>query len=72
MSNSIADSDPAVLSLFDKVQFPIGAINATLAQMASAKLAPRAAAVDYLKTHPAIVAGWVPDAIAQKVQATLK
>lgn len=72
VSNSIADSDPAVLSLFDKVQFPIGAINATLAQMASAKLAPRAAAVDYLKTHPAIVAGWVPDAIAQKVQATLK
>lgn len=72
VSNSVANSDPAILSLFDKVQFPIGAIDETLAQMASAKLAPRQAAIDYLTAHPTIVAGWLPSGVAQKVEASLK
>lgn len=72
VSNSVADSDPAMLSLFNKVQFPIAAVNQTLAQMASSKVAPRQAAVDYLKAHPAVITGWVPDAVAQKVEASLK
>ncbi|WP_324658502.1 glycine betaine ABC transporter substrate-binding protein [Burkholderia thailandensis] len=72
VSNSVADSDPVLMSLFEKVQFSIGALNATIARMATDKVQPRQAALDFLKANPSLVAQWVPAAAAQKVAASLK
>jgi len=72
VSNSIADSDRALMSLFEKVQFSIGALNATIARMATDKVQPRQAALDFLKANPSLVAQWVPAVNAQKVATSLK
>jgi glycine betaine/proline transport system substrate-binding protein len=72
VSNSIANGDPALLSLFEKVQFPMSVIDDTLAKMATDKVPPQQAAVDFLKRHPSQVGEWVPDSVAQKVIASLK
>ncbi|TDN62283.1 ABC transporter substrate-binding protein [Paraburkholderia sp. BL10I2N1] len=72
VSNSLADTDPALLSLFQKMQFSISTLNATIARMATSKVEPRQAAVDFLKANPSVVANWVPAATAQKVEASLK
>lgn len=72
VSNSMADTDPALMSLFEKVQFSMSTLDTTIARMATDKVEPRQAAVDFLKANPSIVANWVPAATAQKVEASLK
>lgn len=71
VSNSIA-SDPALMTFFEKVQFPLNVIDNTLARMATDKVTPQQAAVDFLKFHQSDLAQWVPASVAKKVGASLK
>lgn len=72
VSNSIANSDPTLMSLFEKVQFPLNVIDNTLARMATDKVTPEQAAVDFLKFNQADLAQWVPASVAKKISASLK
>ncbi|KAF1030058.1 MAG: Glycine betaine-binding periplasmic protein OusX [Pseudomonas sp.] len=62
---------PQLTAFFEKVDFPIDQLNATLAQMAEKRQLPRTVAQAFLKEQPQVWEPWVPADVAAKVKAAL-
>ena len=63
---------PQIAQVFEKVEFPIDPLNKALATMSERHTAPRAVAQAFLKEHPEVWKAWLPQDVAQKVEASLK
>ncbi|QJP09254.1 ABC transporter substrate-binding protein [Pseudomonas multiresinivorans] len=62
---------PELVGVFEKVDFPIGLLNASLAKMSETRQAPRDAARDFLRANPQVWHPWVSEAVRVKVEAAL-
>ncbi|WP_438391845.1 glycine betaine ABC transporter substrate-binding protein [Caballeronia sp. DA-9] len=71
-STEFGKGAPELLATLKKVSFPIDSINNILAKMSADKIPARDAAIGYLKSHPEAVKQWVPEAVADRVNASLK
>jgi len=62
---------PELVALFEKVDIPIGLLNAVLAKMSETRQPPRDAARDFLKTNPQVWQNWLPAERRARVEAAL-
>lgn len=62
---------PELVAVFEKVDFPIGLLNASLAKMSETRQPPREAARDFLRANPQVWHPWVSDEVRSKVEAAL-
>ncbi|MBM3113125.1 ABC transporter substrate-binding protein [Pseudomonas sp. P66] len=62
---------PELVVFFAKVDLPIDILNKTLAQMSEKRESAKDAAVNFMRDQPAIWKAWLPDDVAQKVEAGL-
>jgi len=62
---------PELVGVFEKVDFPIGLLNASLAKMSETRQAPREAARDFLRANPQVWHPWVSEAVRARVEAAL-
>ncbi|MGV2288704.1 ABC transporter substrate-binding protein [Trinickia sp. YCB016] len=71
VSTPFYQADPQLITLFDKVKFPMDFLNSTILEMNTKKLDGSTMATDFLKTHPEMWKQWVPADVATKIQASL-
>ncbi|TCG06131.1 hypothetical protein BZM27_28445 [Paraburkholderia steynii] len=71
VSTRFAAADPVVTDFLGKMSLPMSAVSHALLSMGSSKIDPRALAIEYLKENPKELATWVPDDVAQKVEASI-
>lgn len=62
---------PELVGVFEKVDFPIGLLNTSLAKMSETRQPPREAARDFLRANPQVWHPWVSEAVRAKVEAAL-
>lgn len=62
---------PELVTFFEKVDFPIDLLNATLAGMSEKHLEPRQVAEVFLREQPQVWKAWVPAEVAEKVKQGL-
>ncbi|QRY77233.1 ABC transporter substrate-binding protein [Pseudomonas sp. PDNC002] len=62
---------PELVALFEKVDIPIGLLNASLAKMSESRQPPRDAARDFLRANPQVWQGWVADPARARIEAAL-
>jgi glycine betaine/proline transport system substrate-binding protein len=71
VSTPFYDSDPDLVTMLNKVRFPMDFLNSTILEMSTKKLDGAAMATQFLRDHPEMWKQWVPADVASKVQANL-
>ena len=71
LSKVFHEQAPELVSVLEKVNLPIDLLNQNLARMTKEHIDSAKLAKIFFKEHPEIWHGWVSEAAAQKIQATL-
>ncbi|MDR0276284.1 MAG: ABC transporter substrate-binding protein [Paucimonas sp.] len=71
VSKAFREEYPDLVAFFGKVDLPIDLLNSVLGRMSEQRQDPKVAATAFLKEHPQVWQGWVPDAQREKVQGYL-
>ena len=71
VSRDLHDKAPALVALFEKVQFPLDQFNGILAEMSEKHEDAQVVAKRFLKEHPEVWTSWLPAENAERVKAAL-
>ncbi|MBU9463781.1 ABC transporter substrate-binding protein [Burkholderia multivorans] len=72
VSKAFYDANPVLVSVFEKVSFPMDYLNQTILDMTTKKIDGAAMATQFLKTRADLWKQWVPADVAQKIAGSLK
>jgi glycine betaine/proline transport system substrate-binding protein len=64
-------AEPDLMTTYSKVSFPMDFLNKTILEMSTKKIDGPTMAKQFLRDHPEMWKAWVPNDVAQKVQASL-
>src|SRR5260370_857523 len=64
-------AEPDLMAAYSKVSFPMDFLNKTILEMTSRKIDGSTMARQFLRDHPDMWKAWLPNDVAQKVQAAL-
>ncbi len=71
VSSSFVTDAPEIIAFLQKATFPLDKFNRSLLRIADDKIAPPAAAEEFLKANPDVWRPWVSPEAAQKIEASL-
>jgi glycine betaine/proline transport system substrate-binding protein len=71
VSTPFYQAEPEMMAAFGKVSFSMDFLNQTILEMTSKKIDGPTMARQFLHDHPEMWKPWVPNDVAQKVQASL-
>lgn len=72
VNSQFAKAAPEIIAILEKATFPLDEVNSSLAYMVDNKADAAAAAIEFLKTKPAVWGGWVTPEARAKIEAGVK
>jgi glycine betaine/proline transport system substrate-binding protein len=71
VSTPFYQAEPELMTTYSKISFPMDFLNKTILEMTTKKIDGPTMAKQFLRDHPEMWKAWVPNDVAQKVQAAL-
>ena len=71
VSTPFYQAEPELMTTYSKISFPMDFLNKTILDMTTKKIDGPTMAKQFLRDHPEMWKAWVPNDVAQKVQAAL-